>query len=640
MLSQQDMTETYAYHVSSTFQRKLHVATCTSHTIPEEHQPFFPAVLKLPVELITEIFMLFFWDIKQEEEVDESWSGSFGRVNALVITESEIWAPSLVLSQICSRWRAVAFSVPILWSQISVNLSNNIPGVGYLTLLYLHNSAPKKLILDVTCSNFDENGDRVTTLGQEGWTILHGIFTGFTSSRWQHVRLDLNHAVLEQFTERLLHARIRSPLFDFLPTDSLESLVLQWDTFYGPISDRAAQAFSKFFTASPTLRTLTLDLFDHSLNGFPYHQLTDLTVNEDSNSDILQLLAQCPNLQSLSIPCQSIQTMVKPKLTSHYNPGHSNILTFPHLEALTIKPLVCYPKASWIISNLSLPNLHFLDLQTDVTLSETHRTYVGMRPSEFWVQTVRALLWRSSLCHGGKGLRHLRLTGFHFNDWDLLQILAYTPNLRQLEIDAMWFYEKIFTRLFFEVLTVPWSQPFRLELPFTMRLAAGPDSKTSELQGNEEWGKVFLHRLTALSLRFSESNMAKDDFTLLIDRYHDTRTHDRTGNLPHPDWVLSMLESRTRARTSVADQGTGVTAQAEQDRSAGTDTNSSERDDKSSGWTRLQRFELWAEVPIGELRDFKNARDWKDQFRAENSATMTRMRDLQDRLDLRVTIED
>ncbi|THV03363.1 hypothetical protein K435DRAFT_775043 [Dendrothele bispora CBS 962.96] len=565
---------------------------------PAKRRTKFPScsspIQRLPVEILAEIFSFDFWD---NESFD--WYNENDQVRGLIISREEVLAYTLALSQVCTRWRSIVSSMPLLWSYLALDLSCDLwfnDDLEDLVHLYLKRSASKKLTVLVRC-DFDQDGLRTRSIDEGSWRVLRCLFS--ESARWQRVSLNLNRCILDALASHLQNRNT-----DWFPrqgsTNAVESLILKWDTYSGvnPVDP----IFTQLFNVASSLRTLHMDAF-HRSSRLSFHQLTEITIKEDSTSSVLELLGQCQNLQRASIPCEVIQVL-------SYRPNQQEIILHS-LEHLTVNPLASLSKAVDVFSALTTPNLRSLELRNDLAISEVVQNY----PNAHWIETFKAFLGRSSI--RGGGLRSLELQGYQFTDKELLQVFTMTPNLETLQINALEVHESIFTPHFFKGLTVPSAGS----------TSSGDGTKAHTANsGLPPTPALLLPELTSLSLEFFEFSMIERDELLLLIEQLDNPLRFRNRAFPDLDAFLSMVESRRRRLlTSSLDKSAGGANDHDNGGNVG--------DDDGFGITnKLREVKFMALVPMPNHRlameRFKGADVWWDTLISKNGGEMKRIKAL------------
>ncbi|KAJ7647871.1 hypothetical protein FB45DRAFT_210328 [Roridomyces roridus] len=133
-----------------------------------EHQGALSPLRGLPIEILASIFVL----LPSE--------------NLLAPGASGPWC----ISAVCSRWRAIALSLPSLWTDVTLNFRDgvdvkdmDINGVLLKLEVHLERSAQLPLALDYTCFSDDEPG---VVLDQESLTL--GLL-GQHCNRWESLKM-------------------------------------------------------------------------------------------------------------------------------------------------------------------------------------------------------------------------------------------------------------------------------------------------------------------------------------------------------------------------------------------------------------------------------------------------------------------
>jgi len=214
----------------------------------EEHKALLSPVHSLPDELLSEIFRHHCQSLSSNSD-KFPWP----------------WSAHLLLTQICSRWRAVALAMPALWSEIHVSrVRHNVEGNIALIKTWLQRSSchPLTLIL----------GGFNTTAGLEA--VLP------TCDRWQHMTVH---------SERACNVSL---IRGALP--SLQSLTLNFVD---------VPATWDIFEVVPQLHSVNIAYRDFNFQSLklPWVQLTHFSLSHITELDLdkcLDILRVCPNLIS------------------------------------------------------------------------------------------------------------------------------------------------------------------------------------------------------------------------------------------------------------------------------------------------------------------------------------------------------
>ncbi|ESK94061.1 hypothetical protein Moror_12806 [Moniliophthora roreri MCA 2997] len=207
-------------------------------------------------------------------------------------------APAYTISRVCSRWRKIAYSRSHLWSSFSIDISNALPSIDTLLLLYIEKSHTQPLVIQLTDSYPLEDRDDNYFLEEDYAKALFGnngkaLFLALLSCMERCTRLD---------TSDFYRCNMLNHLFNEPPTISLpalhtiEVLAFSWGTpnypqwFWDPIH-----------TAPLLTKVITPSVWE-DFDTLPWAQLTTLDVRELKGTELLvELITTCPNLVSLQI---------------------------------------------------------------------------------------------------------------------------------------------------------------------------------------------------------------------------------------------------------------------------------------------------------------------------------------------------
>ncbi|KAF9468399.1 hypothetical protein BDZ94DRAFT_1318056 [Collybia nuda] len=235
-----------------------------------------------------------------------------------------------VLAQVCSRWRMISRSEPLLWSRLYISTLHT----------YRRKRSVVPLIKDIL-SNHGGRGRVELTIGaltNGEWSEVPAFFQAHSSRVWK-----LNLAFGSQtFPIRALS----EPLHLF---DELQSLSLS--LYRGDLLGHESQAFYGFSTAR-NLFELKINISPQlsrsiNLNGdmLPWAQLTSLTLSNMTAAPILTFLTYCPLLINLVVKL--------PNARSHVS---SSVVSLHQIQSLSITGSTC-PHFGEILAGLMAPSL-------------------------------------------------------------------------------------------------------------------------------------------------------------------------------------------------------------------------------------------------------------------------------------------
>ncbi|XP_006458862.1 hypothetical protein AGABI2DRAFT_191005 [Agaricus bisporus var. bisporus H97] len=352
------------------------------HNYSRETSVFsFPqcSMINLPPEILGEIFTAYI----SLPSSTACWEDS----NVLSSVRGD---SPMILGQICSYWRRVALSMPLLWSSIYIEC----PMPDHVELIRTWLDRAGTCSLDLCLRDWLDSSNRGCS---EGTEAILKIFVEKSRS-WRSIDL-------------VIELR-ESSILDELEWDScpnLETAALSaryWnqetlDTLWAKVH------------RSPSLRQV--NWYRCFQNGLPSHtpwaQLRHIrTLNELSDADIIFLLRACPNLRSLD-------TRYTASLSGRLN--SSSIVSHSDLESLFLNVV---SHSTPLFDHISLPSLRTLRLTNECSSDPLDIDETIGRPVEGCL--------RRSAC----SLRVLEV--FHFdrgNDLtQFLQSILYVPATRDL----------------------------------------------------------------------------------------------------------------------------------------------------------------------------------------------------------------
>ncbi|RDB27452.1 hypothetical protein Hypma_004120 [Hypsizygus marmoreus] len=330
-------------------------------------------IRRLPRDVLAQIF-LFTREWKTKRSMLDSPVGPLHTRSPLVVTH------------VCSEWRRVALSMPILWATIEVhhrNYNSSIPGSSSDDDERLHTWLERTGAhhpLDITCS------------GPSHHKTEHAAAHLFWISPYAHriKLLDLSDRVIGLPNRR----------FDILETLSLSDLDL---------STLCADGVDQ--TLFPSLRRLLLRDCDEIIppHFIPWSQLTHLSLESDSiaHNILRTILLQSTGLVKLHVDVREVE-----RWHSNTLEGVSEPVVLPELHTLTV-----FGDMRWFSKNITLPALTALKL-----------------PYRAWIKpSYRSFQSRSSFC-----LTSLKLTGRFtgLEDGTFLDIIRGMPSLTHIDLNT------------------------------------------------------------------------------------------------------------------------------------------------------------------------------------------------------------
>jgi hypothetical protein len=353
--------------------------------LADEHRILVSPLRRFPTELLSEIFLLSLPD-----------SSTFRATE-----------PPCLLGQICSLWRHIALSTPMLWSSLSIELwRRDADAETTLVKTWLQRSG--NCPLSLTCADrpypsYTYSGDPTTH------PVLDVIAS--CSDRWADVRLDVPIDVLH----RLDTASSEMP--------HLTSLVLR-----GTGSSPLTRSLDIFATA-PHLRRITLANIAVQHLRVPWIQMTVCDVTHDNVKDCLDILSMSPNLRQCTFNSMAITSPAYPPIVRHEQLRFLSLTyTIPRNEGG-----ICAAMAD-LLDHLTLPAL--CDFKLMLLSRGPHR----IPKPENWPQESLLLFLSRSSCPLS------RLSIYGATDEQLLQCLMLAPSVVVLDISSPNTYSNKFLR--------------------------------------------------------------------------------------------------------------------------------------------------------------------------------------------------
>ncbi|KAK7456439.1 hypothetical protein VKT23_010687 [Stygiomarasmius scandens] len=233
-------------------------------------------VRKLPVEVLGEIFKFYVWE---EEKNVSSIFGLRRRTGKRTFFMS---AGILNAASTCTLWRAVARSIPSLWSNIIIRFDSRYEFGGcwaiqpeeILTTL-LRYSATYPLTITAHLYGPTRDVDPSLPFRSHFHYHLYSFFEPLLQecSRWKSLTLSVDDAVLNDLAEKCLELDSTFPLledFNLVFSPSCENIYEE---------DWSAHLTSKTFTSAPIHRLALPEWIIRGKNLFDLSQVTSLTLD-------------------------------------------------------------------------------------------------------------------------------------------------------------------------------------------------------------------------------------------------------------------------------------------------------------------------------------------------------------------------
>ncbi|KAG7087089.1 hypothetical protein E1B28_013071 [Marasmius oreades] len=326
-------------------------------------------------------------------------------------------AQPLILRNVCKRWKFLAESTRLLWTQFEISLMTG-PSLTCSSNLVPYRCLEKaremmKRWLKFACSNLDLDPD-VTyrypglrfTFETGGLGLSHGtpiervilkVLTDF-SPHWQHVTIRIPIIHMARYLDL-------SPVRGRI--NRLESLTLDGNDTYST-SDAIPNKLLDLFEIAPRLARLSLDGFYDVALRMPFEQLKRVSIKDMNTLDSYHLLRGSAN---------SVETASVSPLWTHM--GRSSTLPLVVLPRLTALQYInngdTMQAINWakeIFRHLETPNLHTLILH-DCFHRSSYR------------EAFKMVLRSQSKC----SIKHIELRGIGGNEpSDIFSLLDFTTS--------------------------------------------------------------------------------------------------------------------------------------------------------------------------------------------------------------------
>jgi len=416
----------------------------------EQHKGIIAPIRRVPPEIMAEIFLQL--ASIEEEEGSDSWNEEKLFEKEYIVGPFLHRAP-LIFGEVSRTWRAIALSMPSLWSSISLECNNNkIAANISLCDMWLKRSGSLPLSIHFYRDRiFSSWGEVVTQKNVDHCEDLIEIVLPY-ANRWRF--LDLENLPVSFYD--VLHDRLPHylPMLETLSV-SHDSRAESWPT-----------AQSTPWAIAPMLRHLYLDdiyagnitIGEHST--FPWSQLTHIDVGDCSTYDCLQILSHA----STAIACRFV--LRRWSSLQHPPVSHSG------LETLKI---VADDNVPLLWSYLTCPLLSTLRIDTE-----------NPGPSS---ESLPSFITRS-----GKTIENLRMEGSSMDDIQFMACLTDLPRLQHLHVSQHG-YGTQFTNQVWESLT------WRLNSPSPLV----PDLESLSLVGARDSSHEYIVRMLKSRVQTADS---------------------------------------------------------------------------------------------------------------------------------------
>jgi F-box-like len=364
---------------------------------------FHTPILRLPPELYSEIFTACVPEI--------SWNTL--KENATVPYSTT----PLLIGMVCSAWRELAWSIPQLWSRISLCLDRSSPSKCDLMKEWIARSGQCQLSIHITCSLDDEE---LEVSEHPSISSMLNIITA-CSDRW----FQIYFAIPTTCYEVIGCIRNRLPLLNFM------SLRLNRTPWLIPFDG---------FDATPQLRHIEIDGYQQESMNLSLGQVTLLSLTWISIEECQDILARCPNLSYCSFmdvmaseaPWSPILAPQLEYLDIQVEPSHDGGALAELFDSLTI-PVVCELR----INNAGneLPRLKFMSMLSRSACSLQQLALVDCPCSELGL--LRCFQAIPSLVHleyAVSGMMNSVVYALDHNDPSNIGFPCLLPNLRSLTL--------------------------------------------------------------------------------------------------------------------------------------------------------------------------------------------------------------
>ncbi|KIK59509.1 hypothetical protein GYMLUDRAFT_669543 [Collybiopsis luxurians FD-317 M1] len=304
--------------------------------------------------------------------------------------------PPLVFGRVCSWFRAVALSTPLVWSSVSIHI---LPGRRWKDQFdsFLERSGSCPLRLELIWH--PKRGDHETNMV---YTILNQLMPSL-SSRWQKLQLFV--------PDHTLSIILGNPL----PTLEYLSLGSENDD---PIPYLGSPGFA------PTLRTLSFSTVHLRplLWQMPWSQLTELNSKSQlSGSGVLRIFAQCRLLER----CRLRVGRYNPHA---FDPDPHHLVVMPRLQSLVFV-IGNNEDCFGLFQRVVLPALTEMEFRSATMRAAGMAGQLFFHGESVWPkQHLVSLIERS-----GCTLERLALVGVLVHEMELRDTVKWLPSLTSLE---------------------------------------------------------------------------------------------------------------------------------------------------------------------------------------------------------------
>jgi len=393
-----------------------------------QQESLLAPIRKLPVEILTQIFSLYHLD-----------SGYGLEIRQGVQKGESVKSPILALSHVCSHWRTVSISRPLLWSSISIDFErledDGVERLQSLIGLYLDRS--RRALLNIRMSSFymyfpDERPE----------PVFRALLT--ERVRWKTIVLSLGPSFLdgpielEDTSDSLLHF------------PSLEAVELDWKDCSWPRTAHCShpgEFLNSLLVNSPNLRRMAIpqfldcQRFSSVMRSFDFRRISSIEVKKRSYNwslwyQIDENLTEFSNLEKLSInlilPAHRI-------IRENYRSTPCPNAISHSLKSLSMT-LNSFTVSTSMLGALNLPSLTCLEIS--IYTIQDPGSHINA-----WMQSLKGMLKCS--CNT---LVSFKLTCYNeFSTNQLCTILSWPQRVQTLSLfaDARALTSALFSRLMF-----------------------------------------------------------------------------------------------------------------------------------------------------------------------------------------------
>ncbi|KAK7461320.1 hypothetical protein VKT23_008499 [Stygiomarasmius scandens] len=458
-----------------------------------QQESLLAPIRKLPVEILTQIFSLCHLD-----------SGYGLEIRQGVQKGETVKSPILALSHVCSHWRTVSISRPLLWSSISIDFErledDDAERLQSLIGLYLDRS--RRAFLNIRMTSFymyfpDERPELV--------------FRALLAERvrWKTIVLSLGPSFLDDPIQI-------EDTSDSLHFPSLEAIELDWKDHSWPrtVHDSHPGDFlNSLLVNSPNLRRMAIpqfldcQRFSSVMKFFDFRRLSSIEVNKRSYDwsiwrQINENLTEFSNLEKLSI------NLILPahRIQENYRGTRCPNATSRSLKSLSMT-LNYFAVSTPMLGALNLPSLTCLEISIYTIQDPGSHT-------DAWMQSLQGMLRCSH-----NTLVSFKLTCYNeFSANQLCTILSWPQRVQTLSLfaDARALTSTLFSRLMF-----PSNNP-----------VIAPNDEALE----SEQSPTLLPHLKTVTFGFTGLNFLIEQEPLV--------SKQASLILPDPDVIFNMILSR------------------------------------------------------------------------------------------------